>query len=115
MFEKSRSPHQFRGVKTARGESDETGTPQSLSSLLEIRFFAAQTYDINGKEEPHIIMMLPDGALYAPPNSVEWSRKLRPLSKWLADAVHKKLAASQPVADSDIPNDDVVDVLGSEG
>jgi hypothetical protein len=110
MFGESGNPLRPVGVKIAEAGEKGQGRPQTLIQVHPARMFIAQFYDEHGREDA-ITMVEMNGEFYAAPNAVEWTRRLRPISRWLRDQLKGKLADNKPV---DVPADDTVDIMDDE-
>jgi hypothetical protein len=110
MFGEPGNPLRPMGVKIAEAGERGQGKPQTLIQVLPTRMFIAQFYDEHGREEA-ITLVEMSGEFYAAPNSVEWTKRLRPISRWLREQLKCKLADNRPV---NVPTDDTVDVMDDE-
>jgi hypothetical protein len=89
----------------------EYGTPNTVSTIVEIKQYLVEFCDGDGKKHRDVVMRLGDtGPFVATPNGEDWCRTLGHLNKWLETAMIARIdkKASAPVT---VPSSDPVDVL----
>lgn len=96
------------GVKHAEEGARGQGKPQTLVQLMPAKMYVGQFYDENGRLQP-ITLVEVAGEYYGAPNAIEWTRQLKPASKWMREQIKSKLSDLSKV---EVPDTDEVDVMG---
>lgn len=81
-----------RGVTSPvnQGLPANQGEANTVISAMPARMILVEYYDQNGRYTVDTVLEA-NGEFYAPPNSVAWTRDVKPVTKWLSQGVRKKL------------------------
>lgn len=97
------------GVKIPDGQLSQGKAPeQTVTHAVKGDIYAIQYGDEYGKARTGIVFKFGD-VHYLDPNGEQWAAKLRQAMPWVKEGIESKVADQT----ADVPNEDVVDVLGA--
>ena len=111
----SDNPLKPRAVRVANTEAANQGKPQTVVSVSKAQMYIVAFYDERGRPDWITVMDVEGQGLMAARNSIEWTRDLKPASKWLRDQLKNQIRATTPIEPDSLPSKDEVDVMGEDG
>jgi hypothetical protein len=86
--------------------SQDTTEPNRLLSVLDCEMIAIMYSDQTGRVHKTVVLRAGD-EYYMPPGSEQWTNGVKPLHKWLSDALN----AQRSTRSDNVPSTDSVDII----